>query len=163
MASSVGGFITLRALHRPGKRRRASAHSRRASLLHPSCPLNDLPRTKAPNRQTCRDTPTGSTRNTSIMQTNINMPISRATRIFMHHIMQRLRPIPTPLTHQASVTPLASARAAQTGHRVSASVRSGSWGTHGVVALARPSGQALGSSPAALPDPAPGPGALRHD
>ena len=114
MASSVGGFITLRALHRPGKRRRASAHSRRASLLHPSCPLNDLPRTNPPNMQTCRDTPTGSTRSRSIITTDSATRISRGARIFMRHIVQRFHPTSTPSTDKGVVTPLASARAAQT-------------------------------------------------
>ena len=44
MASSVGGFITLRALHRPAERRRPSARSGRASLPHPSSTRNHLPR-----------------------------------------------------------------------------------------------------------------------
>ena len=163
MASSVGGFITLRALHRPGKRRRASARSRRASLLHPSCPLNDLPRTNAPNWQACSDTPTGPTRSRSIMHNNTNMRNSCGERIFMRHIMQRFHPIPTPSTDQRSVTALAYARGAQTRQKVSARAASGWMGTVGVVARARPSGQALERSPAALADPAPGPGTLRHE
>ena len=47
--------------------------------------------------------------------------------------------------------------------RVNAKAASGCMGTRGVVARARPSRQALERSPAALADPAPGPGTLRHE
>ena len=153
----------MRALHRSVKRRRLTAHGRRASLLHPSCLPNDLPGNNGRNKQTCRDTPTGPARITCIMQINTNMRISCGTRIFTRHVMLRFRPIPTRSTDQRPVTPLAYARGAQTRQKVSARAASGWMGTVGVVARARPSGQALERSPAALADPAPGPGTLRHE
>ena len=115
----------------------------------PSCNSDDRTRNPTAQQASCKRDNHASLRSASLL-----LPHESCGSL----LRRRCRRAPTfpPL-------PLASARAAQTGHRVSASVRSGSWGTHGVVALARPSGQALGSSPAALPDPAPGPGALRHE
>ena len=164
MASSVGGFKTLRGLHRSVKRRWHAAHGRRASLLHPSCLPNDLPRNKRPNKQTCRHMPTSPTHMRCVMQTNGNMRISCGARMIMRQVMQCLDPTPTPSTDKGAVTPLACARGAQTRHKVSASGASGCMGTVGVVARARPSGQALARSrPAAVADVAPGPGSLRHE
>ena len=152
----------------------SSAHAQKAATARGARqkglpPASLLPSERPPThqraklRQDMQGSPTGPTRITCIMQKNVITPISRGARILMQQIMLRFLAIPTPSTDHLSVSPLACARGAQTSHRVSARAASRRMGTHGVVARARPSGQALARSPAALPHPAPGPGALHHD